>query len=304
MGKPLRRVDAMGKAVGTTVYAGDFSMPRMLHAKVFRSTQASARIKRLDVSQARSLPGVVCVLTAADVPNAKLVTDIPGQTGQKQRAGSEVPVLAVDRVRFYGEPIALIAAETLDIAERAMQLIEIEYEPLPGVYDPLEAMKPGAPIVHPPDNVVARWKIRKGDLDAGFAEADVIVENTFRVPYQEHAYLEPEAGVAWMDERGVHQHPRLDAGHRALSQHRARGGRPAEQDSHPGHDGRRRLWRQGRHHGRNLPGPAGQAHPPPREAGLHARRIHLWLTPSAIPTSSRIAPASKRTGASPPPRSR
>ncbi len=203
VGKPLRRVDAMGKAVGATVYAGDFSMPRMLHAKVFRSTQASARIVRLDVSRARALPGVVCVLTAADVPDARLVTDIPGQTGQKQRAGSEVPVLAVDRVRFYGEPIALIAAETLEIAERALQLIEVVYEPMPGVYDPIEAMKPGAPIVHPPDNVVARWKIRKGDLDVGFAEADVIVENTFRVPYQEHAYLEPEAGVAWVDERGV-----------------------------------------------------------------------------------------------------
>jgi len=203
VGKPLRRVDAMGKAVGATVYAGDFSMPHMLHAKVFRSMQASARIKRLDVSRARSLAGVVCVLTAADVPNAKLVTDIPGQTGQKQRTGSEVSVLAVDRVRFYGEPIALIAAETLDIAERAMHLIEIEYEPLPGIYDPIEAMQPGAPIVHAPDNIVARWKIHKGDVDAGLAEADVIVENTFRVPYQEHAYLEPEAGVAWVDERGV-----------------------------------------------------------------------------------------------------
>lgn len=203
VGKPLRRVDAMGKATGATVYAGDFSMPRMLHAKVFRSTHASARIQRLDVSRARALPGVVCVLTAADVPEAKLVTDIPGQTGQKQRAGSEAPVLAVDRVRFYGEPIALIAAETLEIAERAMRLIEIEYEPLPGVYDPIEAMKPGAPILHPPDNIVARWKIRRGDLEAGFAEADRIIENTFRVPYQEHAYLEPEAGVAWMDERGV-----------------------------------------------------------------------------------------------------
>jgi CO/xanthine dehydrogenase Mo-binding subunit len=203
VGKPLRRVDAMGKALGTTVYAGDFSMPRMLHAKVFRSTQASARILRLDVSRARSLAGVVCVLTAADVPDAKLVTDIPGQTGQKLRAGSEVPVLAVDRVRFYGEPIALVAAETLEIAERALRLIDIEYEPLPGVHDPVEAMKPGAPILHPPDNVVARWKIRKGNVEAGFAEADLVVENTFRLPYQEHAYLEPEAGVAWTDERGV-----------------------------------------------------------------------------------------------------
>jgi CO/xanthine dehydrogenase Mo-binding subunit len=184
-------------------------MSRMLHAKVFRSTHASALIKRLDVSKARALPGVVCVLTSADLPNAKLATDIPGQTGQKQRAGSEAPVLAIDHVRFYGEPIALIAAETLDVAERATKLVEIEYEPVPGVYDPIEAMKPGAPILHPPDpqgavpNVVARWQIRKGDLDAGLAEADVIVENTFRVPYQEHAYLEPEAGVAWVDERGI-----------------------------------------------------------------------------------------------------
>jgi CO/xanthine dehydrogenase Mo-binding subunit len=203
VGKPLRKVDALGKAVGSTVYAGDFSLPRMLHAKVFRSSQSSALIKRLDVSKARSLPGVACVLTAADLPNARLVSDLPGQTGQKQRAGSEVPVLAEDRVRFFAEPIALIAAETLDIAEHALSLIEIDYEPLPGVYDPLEAVKPGAPIVTPPDNIVARWKVRKGDLESGFAQADLIVENTFRIPFQEHAYLEPEAGVAWIDERGV-----------------------------------------------------------------------------------------------------
>jgi CO/xanthine dehydrogenase Mo-binding subunit len=203
VGKPLRKVDALGKAVGATVYAGDFSLPRMLHAKVFRSTQASARITRLDVSRARALPGVVCVLTAADLPETRLVSDMPGQTGQKQRSGSDVPVLAGEAVRFYGEPIALVAAETPEIAERALQLIEIEYDPIQGVYDPLEAMRPGAPILHAPDNVVARWKIRKGDPQFGFQQADLIVENTFRVPYQEHAYLEPEAGVAWIDERGV-----------------------------------------------------------------------------------------------------
>ncbi|MFB3853163.1 MAG: xanthine dehydrogenase family protein molybdopterin-binding subunit [Vicinamibacterales bacterium] len=203
VGKPLRRVDALGKAVGATVYAGDFSLPRMLHAKVFRSVHASASIKRIDATRARALPGVACVLTAADIGYAKLTSDLPGQTGQKQRAGSDVPVLAFDRVRFYGEPVALVAAETVDIAERALDLIDVEYEPLPGVHDPLEAMKPGAPIVFPPDNVVARWKIRKGNTEEGFAAADAIVENTFRVPHQEHAYLEPEAGVAWTDERGV-----------------------------------------------------------------------------------------------------
>jgi len=203
VGKPLRRVDALGKTVGATVYAGDFTMPNMLHAKVFRSSQPSARIKRLDVSKARELPGVACVLTAEDLPDAKLVTDMPGQTGQKRRAGSDAPVLTADRVRFAGEPIALVAAETLAIAERALELIEIEYELLPGVFDPLEAMKPGAPVVYEPDNIVARWKIRRGDVEAGFAVADRIVENTFRVPFVDHAYIEPETGVAWVDGQGV-----------------------------------------------------------------------------------------------------
>ncbi|MCX6101377.1 MAG: hypothetical protein NTV92_08170, partial [Candidatus Bipolaricaulota bacterium] len=87
IGKPLRRVDALGKAVGATVYAGDFSMPNMLHAKVFRSPVPSARIVRLDVSKARALPGVACVLTGADLPNAKLATDMPGQTGRSARKG-------------------------------------------------------------------------------------------------------------------------------------------------------------------------------------------------------------------------
>ncbi|MDY7076196.1 MAG: molybdopterin cofactor-binding domain-containing protein, partial [Chloroflexota bacterium] len=203
VGKPLRRVDALGKTTGTTAYAGDFSMPNMLHGKVFRSSEPSARIKRLDVSKARALDGVACVLTAEDLPDGRLVTDMPGQTGQKRRKGSDAPVLTSDVVRFAGEPIALVAAETLDIAERALALIEIEYEPLPGVFDPLEALKPGAAVVHEPDNVVARWKIRKGDVGAGFAVADQIVENTFRVPFIDHAYIEPETGVAWVDGRGV-----------------------------------------------------------------------------------------------------
>ncbi len=203
VGRPLRRVDALGKTTGTTVYAGDFTMPNMLHAQVFRSSKASARIKRLDVSRARALPGVACVLTADDLPDGKLVTDMPGQTGQKRRKGSDAPVLASDRVRFAGEPIALVAAETLSLAEQALELIEIEYEPLPGVFDPQEALEPGAPVVYEPDNVVASWKIRKGDVEAGFAVADVIVENTYRVPFIDHAYIEPEAGVAWIDGRDV-----------------------------------------------------------------------------------------------------
>lgn len=203
VGKPLRRVDALGKAVGATVYAADFTMPHMLHAKVFRSPVPSARITRLDVSKARALPGVVCVLTNEDAPNAKLNTDMPGQTGKKARSGSDAPVLAKDVVRYVGEPIALVAAQTVDVAEQALGLIDFTYEALPAVFDPEEALKPGAPILFEPDNAVARWKIRKGDLEAGMAEADVIVENTFKMPFVEHAYLEPDGGVAWVDEQGV-----------------------------------------------------------------------------------------------------
>jgi len=203
IGQPLRRVDALGKAVGATVYAGDFSMPNMLHAKVFRSPIPSGRIVRLDVARARALPGVVCVLTGADLPNARLATDLPGQTGRAQRKGSDAPVLATDVVRFHGEPVALVAAESLEVAEAALQLIDFKYEALPGVFCPEEALKPEAPRLCGDTNIVSEYHIRKGDVEKGMAQADVIVENTFYVPFVEHAYLEPEAGVAWVDEQGV-----------------------------------------------------------------------------------------------------
>lgn len=207
VGKPLRRVDALGKAAGATLYAADHAMPNMLHAKVFRSCVPSARIRSLDVSAARGMPGVVCVMTGQDLPGASLSTDMPGQTGRQARKGSDAPVLATDLIRFQGEPIALVAAETEDAAERALDAIHLEVEEMPGVFDPREALKPEAPTVYgeegPDKNVVARWTIRKGSLDAGMAEADLIVENTYRMPFVEHAYLEPEAGVAWMDEQGV-----------------------------------------------------------------------------------------------------
>jgi len=178
-------------------------MPNMLHAKVLRSPVPSAKIVKLDVSKARALPGVACVMTGEDVHGAKLNTDLPGQTGREARAGSDAPVLASDVVRYVGEPLALVCAESLEIAEAAPRLIDLQLDELPGVFSPEEALKPGAPILFSPDNVVARYKIRKGDLEAGMAEADVIVENTFKMPFVEHAYLEPDAGVAWVDEQGV-----------------------------------------------------------------------------------------------------
>ena len=202
VGRPLTRTDAPGKVTGRTPYAGDYVMPGMLHMRVVRADIASAGLVRLDVSRARALEGVACVLTAADLPDRTASTDIPGQVGRK-RLDTGQQVLVRERVRYFGEPLALIAAETRDIADHAMELVEFELEPIPGVYDPLEAMKPGAPIVTEPDNIVAERRIVKGDVEAGFAAADVIVENTYRTPFQEHAFLEPEVGLAWIDENDV-----------------------------------------------------------------------------------------------------
>ena len=202
VGRPLTRTDAPGKVAGRTPYAGDYTMPDMLHLRVVRADLASARLVRLDVSKARALEGVACVLTAEDLPDRTASTDIPGQVGRK-RLDTGQQILVRERVRYFGEPLALVAAETRDVADHAVELVEVALDPIPGVYDPMEAMQPGAPVVTEPDNVVAERRIRKGDVEAGFAEADVIVENTFRTPFQEHAFLEPEVGLAWVDENDV-----------------------------------------------------------------------------------------------------
>lgn len=202
VGKPLQRSDAEGKATGRTRYAGDYTMDGMLHAKVLRTELASGRLKRLDTSKARALPGVVCVLTAQELPDRLAATDMPGQTGQK-RAATDKPILVRDTIRYFGEPLALIAAESPAIADAACDLIEVEIEPLPGVYDTGSALVPDAPVVTAPDNVVGQHNIRKGDTEAGFAAADHIVENSFRTQFIEHAFLEPEVGLAWVDENGV-----------------------------------------------------------------------------------------------------
>lgn len=203
IGKPLPRIDAMGKVTGSTKYAGDYVMPNMLHARVLRSRYPSAKILRIQVARARALPGVVTVLTAADLPGTEVATDIPGVTGTGKRVGTDAPILASDRVRFLGEALAIVAAETPDIAQKALELIEVEYEPFPAVFTPEDAMRPDAPIVTEPDNIVARWRIRKGDAENAIKSADVIVERTYKTQFIDHAYLEPEAGIAWVDENGV-----------------------------------------------------------------------------------------------------
>ena len=203
VGQPLIRTDAVGKAIGKTLYTGDNTMPGMLHARVLRSPLASARLKRLDASKARALEGVACVLTANDLERALVAVDMPGQTG-RARLDTDQQVLVRERVHYHGEPIALIAAATPDLAEEAMHLIEFDLEPIPGVYDPEDALLPDAPIVFGTDNIVSRQKMRKGDIAKGFADADRIIENTFHTQFVEHAFLEPEVALAWIDENDVY----------------------------------------------------------------------------------------------------
>ncbi len=197
VGKGLPKFDAWPKVKGTVVYADDFTMPGMLYAKVLRSQYPAANILAVDTERARALPGVKAVLTAADVPN----NNLRAKFGQSTDIGAQFEglyrVLAEKKVRYVGEPIALVAAESEQAAEAALDLIGVTYEPLSGVFDPVEALKPGAYCVGESDNnIVSRFKIRKGDVDEAFKTADVVIENTYRMPFSDHAYLEPESGVA------------------------------------------------------------------------------------------------------------
>jgi CO/xanthine dehydrogenase Mo-binding subunit len=204
IGKPVPRHDAFEKALGVTQYAADFSMPGMLYAKVLRSRHPSARIVSIDTSRAQKHPGVKAVLTAKDVPQNESVTRF-GQT-HAMGGGFEglYRVLADKKVHFMGEAVALVAAETEEIATKATELIKVKYQPLPGVFDPLDAMKADAPQVEEGrSNIITHFEVVKGDVGEGFRQADVVVEHTYRVPFVDHAYMEPESGVAWMDENGV-----------------------------------------------------------------------------------------------------
>ena len=203
IGTRAPRRDARDKIHGITRYADDFGMTGMLHAKVVRATRASARLLKVDTSRAERLLGVRCVMTARDVPHNVLFTDVPGQTTAVGPLRARTQVLAADRVRYYGEPVALIAADTEEIAAEARDAVVVEYEDVPGVFDPLEAMRPDSPQLEETGNVISRWKVRRGDPARAFRTADVVVENTYRTPLVDHAFIEPEAGVGWLDEDGV-----------------------------------------------------------------------------------------------------
>jgi CO/xanthine dehydrogenase Mo-binding subunit/aerobic-type carbon monoxide dehydrogenase small subunit (CoxS/CutS family) len=195
IGKAVRRIDAPSKVSGRLRYAGDMTMPGMLHVQVLRSPHPHARIVSIDTSAAEAMPGVESVITSADVP---------GEDGFGVFVNDQ-PVMARSKVRYVGEAVAAVAAEDLLTAKRALAAIKVVYEPLLPVFDPDEAMRPGAPMLHnyAPGNVTKHIPIRVGDVDKGFAESDLVVEETYSTQAIEHAYLEPEAGLAYLDHDGV-----------------------------------------------------------------------------------------------------
>ncbi|MBN1305258.1 MAG: molybdopterin-dependent oxidoreductase [Anaerolineales bacterium] len=188
IGQSQIRPDAVAKVTGAAVYTDDLIFDGMLYASVRRAGVPHAFLHALDISRAASLPGVHAVLTARDIPGQKnhglFVYDWPIMVG------------IGERVRYVGDALAIVAAETEEIARQAAALIHADFDPQPVVTGPLEALQPGAPVLHEDGNLLKHIKVRKGDIAAGFARADVVQEHTFYTPMTEHAFLEPECSIA------------------------------------------------------------------------------------------------------------
>ncbi len=206
IGKSVARLDAVGKVTGAALYPGDFTLPNQAYMKIRFAGRPHAIVKAIDTSLAEALPGVLAVFTAKDVPVNEyglIMNDQPVLCGP----GSNKPF--ADRVRFVGDQVAVVVAESEVIAARARDLIRVDYEDLPVVTDPLAAMQLESIRLHPdralPEdkpNVFCHYRIRKGDVQAALEQADVVVEREYRTPFQEHAFLQPEAGVSYIDEEG------------------------------------------------------------------------------------------------------
>jgi len=200
IGQSATRIDAEGKVTGETAYPGDLNMPEQAYLKILFAGRPHAIVKAIDTSKAEALEGVIGVFTAKDVPVNEYgltMKDQPVLCGP----GSAKPF--TDRVRFVGDQVAVVVAETEAIAAQGCALIEVDYEDLPDVTDVDLARQPDAPQIHPDQesNAFYSYTIRKGDVEAAFARADVIVESEYRTPAQEHAFLAPEAGIVYWDEQ-------------------------------------------------------------------------------------------------------
>lgn len=191
VGKPVAQITAREKVLGRALYAGDLKRPGMVHARILRSPLAHARIRRIDTAAAAALPGVLCVVTGADVPGTRW------GVAHKQQY-----ILARDVVRFVGEEVAAVAATSEAVAAQALELIGVDYEPLPALLDPAQALDPQAPKVHAGGNLAHEIRIARGDVEAGFAAADLVHEAEYTTHSQYPGYMEPMATLAETDGNG------------------------------------------------------------------------------------------------------
>ena len=199
IGNYLKRIDAEAKVTGEALYPGDFNLENQLYMKTLFSEKPHAVVKSIDDSEAKQIPGVVLILTAKDVPNNEYGLGIQDQPvlcgpGSNKEFG--------DRVRCVSDQIALIIAESEEIASLAMNALNIEYEELPIISNSQDALLKDAFKIHPDreDNVLLHYKVRNGEVESAFRDCDVIIESDYQTPMQEHAYLQPEAGVSYIDE--------------------------------------------------------------------------------------------------------
>lgn len=201
IGQSLKRLDAFGKVTGQTLYPGDRTHKDEVWLKVLFARRPHARVVSIDIRAAAALPGVFGVLTAKDVP----VNLYGGQIAdQPVLCGPGSTIAGTDLVRFVGDQVAVVIAENEKIAVKARDLIQVEYEDLPLVDDPVQAMAEGTVQLHPntPNNIAAHKCIRLGQVETAWNDCAVIIESVYRTPFQEHAYLQPEAGTAYLDEMG------------------------------------------------------------------------------------------------------
>ena len=207
IGKSVTRQDAREKITGSAIYTNDMHLPNMIFGKIKRSTHAHAEIVKIDSNRAQKLKGVRAIITGKDLPNIRrgiLVKD--------------TPVLAVDRVRYVGDPVVAVAADTAEIAQEAVELIDIQYRDLPAIFEPEEAMMKNPKVIIHPDlksysakyagsdagipNLHAYFKVRKGDPDRIFEKCDLVLENTFRTNVVQHFQLEPVVTIAKVEPNG------------------------------------------------------------------------------------------------------
>ena len=192
IGMSIPRVDALEKVLGAARYGADVSLEGALSLKVVRSTRPHARIVSIKTGEALKVTGVEKIFTAADIPGKNLTGII----------NKDQPVLASNRVRFVGEAVALVAAATPEAAEEAAGKVVVDYDDLSAITRPEDALRPDVPQLHEKGNLLLEMNVCKGDVQAGFQESDVVIERTYTTTWVEHAYLEPDAGLAYLDEEG------------------------------------------------------------------------------------------------------